>query len=90
MLVAVIGARAVSSLVNYFVNRDVVFKARDDHGSFLRYYLLVAVMPMLRCASRNGIFLPMQQNTPISPVNSPGRACIPGCPWQLPSRWAHC
>ena len=47
MMVAVIGARAVSSLVNYFVNREVVFKARGDHGSFLRYYLLVAVIALL-------------------------------------------
>lgn len=46
MLVAVIGARAVSSLVNYFVNREVVFKARDNHGSFLRYYLLVAAVAL--------------------------------------------
>ena len=46
-LIAVFGARAVSSLVNYFVNRDVVFKAKNDHGSFLRYYLLVAAIALL-------------------------------------------
>lgn len=47
LLVAVAGARVVSSLVNYFVNREVVFKAKTDHGSFLRYYLLVAVIMLL-------------------------------------------
>ncbi len=47
MLVAVIGARAVSSLVNYFVNREVVFRARQSHGSFIRYYLLVAAIALL-------------------------------------------
>ena len=47
MLVAVAGARVVSSLFNYFVNREVVFKARDGHGSFIRYYLLVAVIMLL-------------------------------------------
>lgn len=47
MLVAVAGARIISSLVNYFLNRDVVFKARDTHGSFIRYYLLVATIMLL-------------------------------------------
>ncbi len=47
MLVAVAGARIVSSLVNYFVNREVVFKAKADHGSFIRYYLLVAFIMLL-------------------------------------------
>lgn len=47
MLVAVAGARIISSLFNYFVNRDVVFKAKSDHGSFIRYYLLVAVIMLL-------------------------------------------
>ncbi len=47
MLVAVAGARIVSSLFNYFVNRDVVFKAKSDHGSFIRYYMLVAVIMLL-------------------------------------------
>lgn len=47
MLVAVAGARIVSSLVNYFVNREVVFKAKADHGSFIRYYMLVAVIMLL-------------------------------------------
>lgn len=47
MLVAVIGARAVSSLVNYFVNREVVFRARQSHGSFIRYYLLVGAIALL-------------------------------------------
>lgn len=47
MLIAVAGARIISSLVNYFLNREVVFKARDTHGSFLRYYLLVASIMLL-------------------------------------------
>jgi len=47
MLVAVAGARIVSSLCNYFLNREVVFKAKADHGSFIRYYLLVAVIMIL-------------------------------------------
>ena len=47
MLVAVAGSRIVSSLFNYFVNREVVFKAKADHGSFVRYYLLVATIMLL-------------------------------------------
>ncbi len=43
-LVPIIIARAISSFVNYLVNREVVFKAKDCHGSFLRYYLLVAAI----------------------------------------------
>ncbi len=47
MLVAVAGARVISSLCNYFLNREVVFKAKADHGSFLRYYLLVAFIMLM-------------------------------------------
>lgn len=47
MLVAVAGSRIVSSLFNYFVNREVVFKAKADHGSFIRYYMLVAAIMLL-------------------------------------------
>jgi len=46
LLVPVIIARVISSLFNYLVNREVVFKAKDSHGSFLRYYLLVAVIAL--------------------------------------------
>lgn len=55
MLVAVAGARIISSLVNYFLNRDVVFKARDTHGSFIRYYLLVATIMLLNYAGILGL-----------------------------------
>ena len=40
-------ARAISSVVNYFVNREVVFRAKNCHGSFLKYYILVAIIAFL-------------------------------------------
>ena len=43
-LIPIIIARAISSFVNYLVNREMVFKAKNCHGSFVRYYLLVAVI----------------------------------------------
>jgi glycosyltransferase involved in cell wall biosynthesis len=46
-LVPIIIARAISSAFNYFVNREVVFRAKNCHGSFLRYYLLVAAIALL-------------------------------------------
>ncbi len=56
----VFGARAVSSLVNYFLNREVVFHAQKDYGSFLRYYLLVAGVALcnylgIRCLAGWGL-----------------------------------
>ena len=39
--IAAVGARIVSSLFNYFVNRKIVFKS-DKKGSIGRYYILAA------------------------------------------------
>ncbi len=47
ILIPTIIARAISSVFNYFVNREVVFRAKNCHGSFLRYYLLVAAIALL-------------------------------------------
>ncbi|WP_283243734.1 bifunctional glycosyltransferase family 2/GtrA family protein [Guopingia tenuis] len=45
MLVSTVGARAVSSFVNYMVNKKVVFKSRDGMASTLvKYYTLVVVI----------------------------------------------
>ncbi len=42
VLVATVFARILSSLVNYWMNRKVVFQ-KQTRGSFLRYYILCAV-----------------------------------------------
>lgn len=45
---AVAGARVVSSLVNYFLNQQLVFRKRQSGwGTFVRYYLLVALVMLL-------------------------------------------
>lgn len=42
--VATVGARIVSSLVNYTLNRNMVFRSKAGHRrTLLRYYILVAV-----------------------------------------------
>lgn len=41
LLISTIAARAVSSLINYFINCKLVFEHREN-SSILRYYLLVA------------------------------------------------
>ena len=48
------GARAISSAVNYFVNKKVVFsKEKTQSGSLLRYYLLCVAQAI---ASFAGVF----------------------------------
>lgn len=47
LMVAVVAARAVSSTVNYLINRNVVFKADGGIRSVIRYYTLVCVMVIL-------------------------------------------
>lgn len=47
LIVAVVAARAVSATVNYFVNRDLVFKARRDAKSAVKYFALACVMMIL-------------------------------------------
>ena len=47
LMVAVVSARAVSSTVNYLINRNVVFKADGGIRSIVRYYTLVCVMIIL-------------------------------------------
>ena len=43
-LIATVAARVVSSLVNYTLNRNVVFQDRGSvRGSLLRYYILAVV-----------------------------------------------
>lgn len=40
--ISVIGARIVSCTCNYFFNRYLVFRVKDTHQSFLKYFLLTA------------------------------------------------
>ena len=47
LMVAVVTARAVSSTVNYLINRKVVFKTDGGIRSIVRYYTLVCVMVIL-------------------------------------------
>ncbi len=47
LIVAVVAARAVSATVNYFVNRDLVFKAKTGVKSAVRYFALACVMMIL-------------------------------------------
>ena len=42
ILTATVGARVVSSLFNYFVNKTVVFRAKNCTNTFLKYYFLCA------------------------------------------------
>lgn len=45
LLISVVGARAISSLVNFFLNKKVVFK--NNHGvlgTIVKYYVLVGVV----------------------------------------------
>lgn len=46
LLIAVVGARAVSSLCNYFMNKHLVFRSGSGRrsASFLQYYLLVVMI----------------------------------------------
>lgn len=41
MLAAYVPARIISSYVNYLLNRNIVFGAKKDKGSAVRYYILV-------------------------------------------------
>jgi hypothetical protein len=48
LLLAVLGARAVSSAVNFLVNRHIVFERGQDKpagATGIRYFSLVAVLP---------------------------------------------
>lgn len=45
LLIATVAARVISSLVNFFINKKVVFKNKDGAGSTLiKYYLLVLMI----------------------------------------------
>lgn len=45
--VSSLGARGVSSLFNYFVNRNVVFSNTSGRSSFLKYFALVLIQILL-------------------------------------------
>lgn len=47
LIVPVVGARVISALINYLINREVVFKSRAGRQSLGAFYLLVAVVMML-------------------------------------------
>ena len=40
ILVATVGARVVSSLFNYLINKNVVFQAKNSKNTFVKYYIL--------------------------------------------------
>lgn len=45
LLIATVGARAVSSVCNFMMNRKLVFKSRQNFwGTLIKYYLLVVVI----------------------------------------------
>lgn len=47
ILISTVGARAVSSLFNFFANRTTVFKSTESLGStMLRYYILCVIQAM--------------------------------------------
>ena len=48
-IVATVGARTVSSLLNYRINRDKVFAYRGGRGTMGRYYLLA--IPLMGCSA---------------------------------------
>lgn len=44
---ATIGARIISSLFNYFMNREVVFKGKHAGNTMIKYYILVVIQMCL-------------------------------------------
>ena len=48
VIVSVVGARIVSCTLNYFINRKLVFSAKDTRMSFLKYTLLMLIMLCLQ------------------------------------------
>ncbi len=44
LLISTAGARVVSSLCNYIINRNIVFKGNKSRGSLLKYYLVVVIV----------------------------------------------
>ena len=55
-ITATIAARVVSSIVNFFVNRSIVFKNRDKH-SVVKYYLLAAAIMCVSAGALKGLEL---------------------------------
>lgn len=56
ILEATVGARIVSSMANYFMNKKVVFKAKGDTGrSMLRYYVLAAIQMLISAGGVTGL-----------------------------------
>ena len=49
ILIATVSARILSSLVNYSVNKNIVFKSTDTKNTIIKYYIL-CVMQMLLSA----------------------------------------
>ena len=60
MLTAIptIGARVISSLFNFFVNKSLVFRSQERTGkALLRYYALAAPILILQATLTHGVFL---------------------------------
>lgn len=56
ILIATVFARLISSLVNFWLNKKVVFKAKGNTGgSLARYYALVVVQMLLSACGVNGL-----------------------------------
>ena len=50
-------ARAVSSLLNFFLNQKMVFQSKEKTGkALLRYYLLAVPQLLVQMALTNGLF----------------------------------
>lgn len=55
VMIATIGARIVSSLVNYKINKDTVFKS-SSRNSIIKYYILCIIQMMISAGTVSYIF----------------------------------
>ena len=64
---ATLGARVLSSMCNYLINRNAVFKSADDNGHCLvRYYALAVVQMMLSAGGVYGLVKLLSFNDKIA------------------------
>ena len=56
LLVSVVGARVISSFINYHLNKNMVFK-RDSKYSMLKYYLLVIAILVVNYSLMHGLYI---------------------------------
>lgn len=87
ILIATVGARVFSSLFNYLVNRNIVFKAGKGRNTLVKYYLLCLVQTLASWGLVNGGYVLFEKFIHPSVIKVVIDALLFLVSFQIQQRW---